>query len=325
MDFAFYRGLDPILGRWYGVDPEAEMYANMSPYCGMNNNPGNEVDPLGDTPAHVVAGLIGGGINVYNNWSKIVKNPWSAIGYAATGITAGVVSISGGAAAAAQITAVGNLMTDMATGNLPDVRSVRDAFNYVAESAGNALDVGGAGRLAKAGLQGLAKLGSEWAADAIAPFYETVYFNIVSESGITKEGISFTQILSYDTKQVLRLGAPSLGLGKISAGAVGGQLGFHGNSVNSPKPSGYYEIEFESGKKYHGVGDEKRMMQSANQKSLEYSDPIKSPNYTKTANRAEAYKLEAKGIDKSGGRMRDGGNTYNKINSPGKKLLKFIK
>jgi hypothetical protein len=75
-------------------------------------------------------------------------------------------------------------------------------------------------------------------------------------------------------------------------------LGVHGNSVNSPKPSGYYEIEFESGKKYHGVGDEKRMMQSSNQKSLDYSGTVKSTNYTKTTNRAKAYKLEAKGIER---------------------------
>ena len=186
MDFAFYRGLDPILGRWYGVDPEAEMYANMSPYCAMNNNPGNEVDPLGDSPAHVLAGIIGAGINVYNNWSSIVKNPWSAIGYAGTGALAGVVSLSpGGAAAAAKITAIGNLATDAISGNIPDINSVRDAFSYGAKTISNAIDVGVAGKFAKAGLSGLASLGSDWASEALEPFYETVYFNIVSVSGVT--------------------------------------------------------------------------------------------------------------------------------------------
>ena len=36
-DFAFYRGLDFILGRRYQVDPDAESYYNMSPYCAMDD------------------------------------------------------------------------------------------------------------------------------------------------------------------------------------------------------------------------------------------------------------------------------------------------
>src|SRR5690606_21680316 len=39
MDFAFYRGLDPVLGRWYQVDPKAEMLYGHTPYNSMANNP----------------------------------------------------------------------------------------------------------------------------------------------------------------------------------------------------------------------------------------------------------------------------------------------
>ena len=59
MDFAFYRGLDPILGRWYQVDPRAEEAGfGMSPYCAMNNNPVVYSDPEGDLSKGAIA-LIG--------------------------------------------------------------------------------------------------------------------------------------------------------------------------------------------------------------------------------------------------------------------------
>lgn len=45
------------------------------------------------------------------------------------------------------------------TGGIPDINSVQDAFGYVANSAMNALDVAGAGKIAKAGFNGLGKLG----------------------------------------------------------------------------------------------------------------------------------------------------------------------
>ncbi|MBK7636958.1 MAG: hypothetical protein IPJ13_23800 [Saprospiraceae bacterium] len=93
----------------------------------------------GDTPLHVGAAIVGAGINVYNNWDKIVKNPRSAIGYAATGAIAGAATLSpGGAVAAAKITAVGNFATDAVSGNIPDINSVEDAFGYVVNSAMNA-------------------------------------------------------------------------------------------------------------------------------------------------------------------------------------------
>ncbi|CAL1518549.1 DUF6443 domain-containing protein [Chitinophaga sp. MM2321] len=45
---AFYRTLDPQIGRWWQVDPAEEKYAGISPYNLSNNNPANFSDPLGD-------------------------------------------------------------------------------------------------------------------------------------------------------------------------------------------------------------------------------------------------------------------------------------
>ena len=217
MDFAFYRGLDPILGRWYQVDPEAEMYYSMSPYCGMGNNPISSADPLGDSPVHVGAALIGAGINVYNNWSKIVKNPWSILGYAGTGAIAGAASLTpGGAVLAAKITAGGNFATDVASGNLPNLKSLGDVADYAIESGFNALDVAGAGKLAKAGFKGLATLGSEWAGDALETHSELVFSNFV-----TSYGDASFEIVDYTVEKVTKIGFGSTGFASFGQKALG--------------------------------------------------------------------------------------------------------
>ena len=45
---AFYRTLDPQIGRFWQVDPEAESLESYSTYESMGNNPINNSDPLGD-------------------------------------------------------------------------------------------------------------------------------------------------------------------------------------------------------------------------------------------------------------------------------------
>ena len=85
---------------------EVQYSSDSSLINGLYRCPVTLIDPNGDSPAHVAAAIIGAGINVYNNWGSIVKNPWSTIGYAGTGAIAGA---AGGAALAAKITAVGNL------------------------------------------------------------------------------------------------------------------------------------------------------------------------------------------------------------------------
>lgn len=45
---AYYRELDPQIGRWWQHDPKAGMLASRSPYESMGSNPVSNVDPLGD-------------------------------------------------------------------------------------------------------------------------------------------------------------------------------------------------------------------------------------------------------------------------------------
>ena len=196
----------------------------------------------GDTPLHVGAAIVGAGINVYNNWDKIVKNPRSAIGYAATGAIAGAATLSpGGAVAAAKITAVGNFATDAVSGNIPDINSVEDAFGYVANSAMNALDVAGAGKLAKAGLNGLGKLGVNYlpdvagnmATNAAADVADPMMIEWLSGWEKYADGVTIVASRSY-TGQF-----STASLFKTGASAA---LGVHGNSKSSMQPQHRYKI-----------------------------------------------------------------------------------
>jgi RHS repeat-associated protein len=56
---AFYRNLDPQLGRWWQIDPKAEEYYEVTPYNSNLNNPVRYKDPKGDCPSCLIGGIIG--------------------------------------------------------------------------------------------------------------------------------------------------------------------------------------------------------------------------------------------------------------------------
>ncbi|HTN06242.1 RHS repeat-associated core domain-containing protein [Agriterribacter sp.] len=67
---AFYRNLDPQIGRFWQVDPETEMLEEYSPYASMYNNPISNADPLGDFATRVGAWLY----KIFNGGGEIGKN-----------------------------------------------------------------------------------------------------------------------------------------------------------------------------------------------------------------------------------------------------------
>ncbi|MGB0840303.1 MAG: polymorphic toxin type 23 domain-containing protein, partial [Chitinophagales bacterium] len=97
VNMAFYRTLDPELGRWWSVDPKAEALSGMSPYNAMGNNPISFVDPEGDLIGSVLGGAavgvavngIGNAINgdpFFQGWAgaalggALSGNPLNALG-----------------------------------------------------------------------------------------------------------------------------------------------------------------------------------------------------------------------------------------------------
>jgi hypothetical protein len=117
MDFALYRGLDPILVKWYqacpvdvyiigiyyvdvniiGIDPKAEKVGyHMSPYCAMNDNPVTFSDPDGAEPITML--LIGAGISNVSNGQNFFAGAGKAAfwgGYGAL-VSFGVGNAAGG-------------------------------------------------------------------------------------------------------------------------------------------------------------------------------------------------------------------------------------
>ena len=90
------RFYDPVLGRWFNVDPVAR-FANPYLYC--VNNPVMSIDPDGRNPVVIIVALLvaGGTINVVANWDNI-ENFWQGLGFFATGAGSAALAIWGGPA-----------------------------------------------------------------------------------------------------------------------------------------------------------------------------------------------------------------------------------
>lgn len=146
-----------------------------------------------------------------------------------------------------------------------------------------------------------------------------------------KDGGTALTIGSGGTASEISLPVVGVGLGLQVHGAFvtakaaaslatqNGRVQIHGNSADSQAPTGNYENTHRSGKTYNGVGDRKRMDQSADNIAKKNNDPVVKQKYRGAPNRRTAYIREHRGIKRNGG----AGNTkrnYNVRNSPGKKL-----
>jgi hypothetical protein len=98
-----------------------------------------------------------------------------------------------------------------------------------------------------------------------------------------------------------------------------GKTKVHGNSAKSTEQTGNYTNTHASGKTYSGVGNEKRMNQSAKRIATNHQDPVVKQEWTPAANKKEAYLKEHEAIERNG-RAGNKAKNYNERNSPGKKL-----
>jgi RHS repeat-associated protein len=82
---AYYRELDPQLGRWWQVDPQTDNMEQWSPYASNYNNPLLYSDPMGDWPewldkvadvgAAFVGGVVDGAVGTVKGVINVVAHP----------------------------------------------------------------------------------------------------------------------------------------------------------------------------------------------------------------------------------------------------------
>jgi RHS repeat-associated protein len=139
------RQYDAWRGQFDAIDP-VDNYS-LGGFVGMMNNPNSFIDPDGRDPVTlgvaVGAALVGGGLNLWSNWSKI-KGFKQGLAYFGSGAAGGLATVfsGGNAALGGGITAAGNVAIDIATGNVPSLKRPQDYAQYIGEEVGKGIVFG---------------------------------------------------------------------------------------------------------------------------------------------------------------------------------------
>jgi RHS repeat-associated protein len=150
------RQYDAALGRWFGVDALAYKMPFHSPYVAMGNSPLMYLDPDGNeivTLTLLTAAVIGGGLNLWSNASK-VKDFKTGAAYFFSGAAGGVTSVLGTPVLGGTLTSSLNVGIDIATGNLPNFNNPAEVAKYVGFTILDGLSAGSAGSLSKSIVKG---------------------------------------------------------------------------------------------------------------------------------------------------------------------------
>lgn len=224
------------------------------------NNPLIYSDPNGEFIPLLIfaaAAFIGGGGNVWSHWGEIVKHPWSAVGYFASGAVGGAVAVvnpwAGGS-----IAAVGNVATDVAFGNLPKFNGIGSVAKYIGGIALDGVGAAGAGSLSKWGFNVASQFG----------WVENVTLNGTSQ--IVSSGINTFSALAPEVS-VTATKVPIASLLETAAGQAGKMAAKEGGSALVK--SGV-EISEHAALRMSERGITQNMVETAISKGQKFYDPL---------------------------------------------------
>jgi len=281
---------DTRIATWWGVDPKTMNKAGQSPYTFMDGNPIVNSDKTGDGIGDMLAGYFIGGVTNLIPGSTHLRdyyNPSNANDYnnslRATDVTLAVI---------------GAASTDIGLG-------------------GTILS---GGTLAPASVP-LAITGALVTANAVVNM--AAGYNYGKNSSSSDENSSTNENSNSEENNSQKPAQEKSSTEQVQNKSQDESTKVHGNSTKSTKPSQKYTIQDQNGKPYHGVGDVEGNRAEQSVVRLSKDNPGYDFSITDQQNfptRGDAYIEEQNAIENSGNGAGSS-DTYNKINSPGKKLI----
>jgi RHS repeat-associated protein len=327
------RWYDPHLGRFISQDPSGFAAGDPNLYRYVTNSPANFIDPTGLEAESAAGGVVASGRTgpdangwwQYGNFYPEVIGPGASLadgsdGYFGENSDSVLGATIGGLLRGIGGTFMSGEAYDSAKGAMDSMARFW-SFGYV-ETNGPRFGYDGA-------------FANGQAIGATAVFVQSVLATIYGAARIATAltaGTLFT--VARGGAGLLFAGAGGqvvggtgyivLANGAVIVRAASGAVILVGGAINAGRSFGTvymgygsYTNTHASGKTYSGKGDKGRMNDSAAEKEDMHDDPVVSQDHTPAVDDKQSFIDEQGRIEANGG---PGGNTYNKYNSPGKKL-----
>ncbi len=326
------RLYDPKLHRFlspdnFVQDPTNTQSFNRYAYCW--NNPLKHADYNGEWFFwdDLAAAVIGGVINWAMNGAQFNAQ---GLSYFAVGAASGIGTLYGGPLVGAAISGLGNDLTkQLATTGKIDIGQ---AFGATLTSVAVTFIFCGVFNIPvtipRVPVSSVSTLTPAGMTTSVESNVVTTESTVVTQAASTTTAATATQSAVNSSKELAKAGFKQFtnaeGQLRFSAPIIEGATQLDEVAVTAAKNSGAYMLKFASGKFYIGKGLEARMLQSINRIKTNFGDELLESKFYPANNYKNAYIKEFQLMEETGQlplHWDKNSMLYNKIWSPGKKLL----